>query len=332
MRLFCTLALAALLCGCTRPASELTSTVTIQPPRSGFFDRVSSQALTGLPAGKKACFGVEVSGPGVPQVSAGSSCVQLGIFAGFTEGESLSLEVPRGAQRTFQLFLHLVDAADPCPDFQSGFMTSANAQKTYLAGSATGVTIEKTEETVGISASFPGEANHLLASGQASCLGPSLKGMLFSNGDVVDSAMQPLSVVSDATTESFYLTPLGGALGVGMMTSGGMLNFNAASARVLPPETFSLTRKPDSGVFYALLHSGRIVEVDATNGLYAEPMICPFATPNCEVPVWMQSISAGLGTSLYGLDHAGQIYQMTSTGPELTGVTVPESITQISYY
>jgi hypothetical protein len=113
-------------------------------------------------------------------------------------------------------------------------------------------------------------------------------------------------------------------------------NFFGPTSVELPEEIFSLTLKPGSdsnaGKYYGLLHSGQIVEVNTSSGSYSEPTTCPFDVTNCMVPEWMQSISAGYGKELYGLDHGGNVYLIKQSDVVSMSVTFPENITQISFY
>jgi hypothetical protein len=84
-----------------------------------------------------------------------------------------------------------------------------------------------------------------------------------------------------------------------------------ASTIDVPPAYYSLTMKPDSGAYYAMSHSGSVVKVTAS-GAIDSSAACPFAT--CTVPVWFQSITAGAGTDLFGLDHGGNMYKMNADG------------------
>lgn len=333
--------------GCTRPEGELSSKVTLNFPKGLGSGKLFSESLSNpIPVGKKACFAVHVTGPGIPSERANACSPQVSIVGGFVEGgASISLDVPRGTDRSFDVYIYLAGTSEACPEFNLSFTEDlAKLNKIYMAGSKAGVPIQEDNEKVELSYDFPGESSPLPVThasnwSQTTCAPPeSLKAMLGSNGDVEDVATNTvIPSYSNPTNESFYMTTLTlDTLGVGMVTTGGVLNFDRATPDHIPPEVFSVTRKPDTGAFYGLLHSGKIVSLtlNGASTTYTELSTgdCPFAVSNCEVPVWMQSISAGRGTKLFGLDHSGRIHQLTSSGPTETAASVPPYVTQVSYY
>lgn len=299
-------------------------------------DSLSAQTI---PVGKKACYGVNVEGPGIALGSAATCGKAVGLTAGFVpEGGVLQLDIPKGSSRKFEVFMFLVDATADCPAFGEGFFaTTGNTASTYLAGTTEGVSLVNDVETVTVSVSFPGVANTLASSLNASCAAnAALKAQLFSNGDVVDPSGNPLGNFSSPLNESFYTTGLSDPLGIGVITAGGVLNFYTATETLIPPQVTSLTRKPDDGRLFGMLQDGQIVEISISAGVgYYTALTaanCPFSVAGCQVPVWMQSISAGFGTALYSLDHGGNIYSLATGVPVQTGETVPEYVTQVSYY
>lgn len=330
--------LALLLAACTRPQNELSSQVTFRAPSAKALSQNS--AMAALPVGKKACYGVNVTGPGIASTFSGDCGVNLGIPGGFVaEGQSMVVYVPKGESRTFSVMMALVDANESCPTLDSGFLSSpTNIHKSYFAGSTSGVNLVNDEETVSIAVSFPGETQTIAANATAgSCKSLSgLKASLYANGDVLDASGALLANYSSPDNEGLYFTGINDVLGIGIISSGGVLNLVSASAANLPPEIYSVTRKPDTGKYYGLFHDGKIVEVliSGASASYAPIAAgsCPFSVPNCTVPVWMQSISAGYGLDLFSLDHAGNIYKLSATGPTDTGVNVSPAITQVSYY
>lgn len=330
--LFCLLSGMA----CTRPESRdaNSSKIMINIPQG--MNGLSAQG-SALPSDKKACYGVKVKGPGItslPQVCG----ADLGLYSGFVEaGGSFSFDLPKGDNRSFELIIHLVGLTESCPAWDEKFGSYLNQlQSTYSAGKTEGVSIKNPEETISITMNFPGVANHIASTGATAC-SSRLKGKLYSNGDVYDNSGNLLTG-SSPMNESFYSTTLSTDIyGVGFITAGGLLNIGSALPIEIPPHVYSVTRKPDSGVMYGLVGGGQVVmitpslgtatvtELDSTN--------CPFTIDNCKVPMWMQSISAGFGTDIYSLDHAGSIYKLSS-GEVLTatGDSVSETVTQISYY
>lgn len=332
------LGIALLLGACSRPQQELSSQVTFRAP--SLKNRAKNSAMAALPADKKACYGINVTGPGIAITHDGECGLKLGIPGGFiAEGESMVVYVPKGESRTFSVIMTLVGTNESCPSFDGGFVSSlANAHKSYLAGSTSEVTLVNDEESVSIAVSFPGETQTIAASATAgSCQSLSgLKAALYANGDVLDANGLLLTNYSSPINEGLYFTGINDVLGVGIISSGGILNLVSANAVNFPPEVHSVTRKPDTGKYYGLFQDGKIVELSISGGVGSYTAIaagsCPFSVSNCSVPVWMQSISAGYGTDLFSLDHAGNIYKLSTTGPTDTGVSVSPAVTQVSYY
>ena len=314
------------LAACERLTSSGVSTrVTFQSGELG--------SQSAIPEGKKACYGVHAFGTGLPKSSVGSCGFEVGKAVGFVaEGGTLVLDdVPKGSQ-TFELFIYLVGSTESCPSFSSSMLEKiSDVGRLYRSG-RTDANIVGDNENVTISVSFPGEAQTLLAenASTASCMISSMtKATLFSNGDILDK-LGNVSSSSDETNESFSVTSLGN----GIVSTGAMFGLLGASPIALPEEIFSVSMKPDSGNFYGLLHSGQIVQVNKDSGTYTElaASSCPFDVTNCAVPEWMQSISAGLGKELYGLDHGGNVYLIKQSDVVSMGVAFPENVTQISFY
>jgi len=90
---------------------------------------------------------------------AGSSCSpKTGIVAGFVEsGGTIQVEVPRGENRTFELFLYLMADGETtaCPPMGKVF-AAADLSKIYSLGKTANVAIRNAVEDVTITADFPG--------------------------------------------------------------------------------------------------------------------------------------------------------------------------------
>jgi hypothetical protein len=322
------LSLGLALLGCTRPQGEITR-ISFQVP---------NQSLVALPDGKKACYGVNIQGPGISDTAFGSCGATVGSYAGFVEsGMSVSLNVNKGSGRTVQILMVLVDASGTCPNIDGTFIASASSPSiTYVGATQTGVNLTNDQTDLTMTAVFPGLASSVAAS-SGSCGGAAgLKAMLYSNGDLGDVSGTSLTTQSSPLNESFYSTNYADPLGIGVITSGGVINLLTAGTATVPEFVYSVTRKPDTGKTYGLTQDGKIVELTFAAGVGSVTELgagtCPFAVSNCEVPVWMQSISAGYGTKLYSLDHAGTIYSLEASGPTDTGVSVAPTVSQVSYY
>lgn len=323
MRIFAVILIAVALLGCTRPESK--SKISIQmPDRAAFLQSIKSQEA--LPASKKACFGINVTGSGISASTPGITCGGVGLYSGFVgEGEVLQVsEVPNG-DKTFELLVYLVDLAQPCPAFNLGSIQSERANL-YSSGSTTANIAGDT--TITISLNFPGESSSLATT----CT--SLKAKLLASGDLIDSSGATLAE-SSPTNEGFFKTPFSGPLSLGIISSGGYVNMTSDNLKI-PDGVHSLTQKPDTGSYYGLRHDNSIVKLNLVAGVLSVEEIaagsCPFSTTDCKVPLWVQSISAGYSTDLYGLDHGGGIHSMTASGPVATPVNVGPNVTQVSYY
>lgn len=337
LKLSVAMAISLLLFACTRPTSDRidSSKVSFTIPKG--LSGLSVQGVS-LPADKKACYGVKVTGPGI--VPMPQQCgANLGVYSGFVaEGESLALEVPKGDSRVFELVVYLTGLNDACPLWNENFGSSTTQlQSTYIAGKAENIKLDQAEHTVVINFDFPGVANSVNATqGLAGCVNK-LKGQIYSNGDIEDASGVLLSGSSEINEGFFSTNITSDIFGIGYITSGGILNIGSPTPVEIPPYVYSVTRKPDSGVMYGLVGDGKIVSISISGGFATVTELtsanCPFSVTNCKVPEWMQSISAGFASEIYGLDHGGNIYQLGTGGVVTqTGDTVPESVTQVSYY
>lgn len=129
------------------------SSIVISAPRG---------LASSLPAGRKACYGVSVRGPGIESRSGNSCSPPTGVISGFVAaGEPMALEIPKGEARVFELILFLMPYGDngACPTFSPAF---ANSQLSsfYLVGSVS-VDIVLDATDIKITTSFPGLAANI---------------------------------------------------------------------------------------------------------------------------------------------------------------------------
>ncbi len=323
------------LAACSRSTDSSSS---MEKSRVSFLVPIGLSAQVALPVGKKACYGVKVSAPDIK--GALNSCnAVFGQYVGFKpEGQSLTIDVQKGENRNFSLIAYLADENENCPNWDSNFSASfALLQNTYVVGTTSAVSLKSNDETVTINYEFPGISNNMaVQENLASC---KLKGSLISNGNVLNPQGEVISSLE--TTEAYYSTSLSGVFNVGFVTTSGVLNLAIASPAQIPEYVYSLTRKPDTGDVYGLVGDGRIVKVVlpnmATSAGFISPAsieeltTCPFTVPNCKVPAWIQSISVGYTSELYGLDHGGNIYSLQATGI-VQEDKVSEAVRQVSYY
>jgi hypothetical protein len=335
--------------GCNRPSvsNQMSNITFVAPNKSELLAKVTKLNET-LPANKSFCFAVTVKGQGIEEsVGTIDKCQSsVGLSAGFVlDGELLTLDVPKGSSRNFDLYLYLAEPGTVCPVFNSSFLSTNEAySKTYKVGSALGVSLAHNEETVAINLEFKGVAQNLAADlGRVSCsdqsvpivevpLIPKLRAVLYSDGSIVEAGFD-VSILSKSWIESFFNLLVDTfdlyhieAIGNGhntvqdLMTAGGI---------TVPPYLHSFTADPLSGELYALSDGGDILKISRTDGSLVD-YSCPFST--CNLPMWVQSISVGRGGKLYALDHSGQIYEVQSTGLSLLADAVLPSVVQVLYY
>lgn len=147
--------------GCSRPLTGDLSKISIQLPTEQHLGKIG--ALSSLPANRKACFGVNVTGPGISLSGANTCSPKTGVLAGFAEpGQVIEAKVPRGSDRSIKLYVFLQEVGQniPCPTFAKT-MTPTQLLNTYLVGTKEKVNLSAPEVTVSITMSFPGLSQNL---------------------------------------------------------------------------------------------------------------------------------------------------------------------------
>lgn len=339
-----TLALVILAFGCTRPSANKNSNqsqISFRAPSSNDFFKASTQSSS-IPAGYKACFAVNVIASDLPTSQHNSCSPKLGSFAGYVEGNAnLSLSVPKGSARTFQLIVQLVPPTQSCPQLNPAHLSDYDTLRfTYLAGQTAGIDLKKDEESVSIKLEFPGLLDSEGSKLSAVCLpNPSLKAYLSSSGHVYSAAATQLPLFSAETNEGFYMTGYADGTGIGQISASSSVSFNGSVAAQVPSWLTSLTKKPDQGTYYAIDLEGQIyqLQLDASMSTPVKLGVtagdCPFSVVDCKVPPWIQSISAGYNANLFGIDHGGNLYQLGAAAPVLmSNVILNESVSQVSFY
>ena len=315
--------------GCAR-APQSSALVIKTPTQYSAQGKAMNQSMAVYPTtdNGQICYAVNVIGGGIEESS--SACgPNKGKFAGTVmAGGSLSLDVPKGTGRTVELYLYMASTGESCPQWEFTCSTQQNC-RLYKVGSLTNVDMSGDVTNLTINASFPGwDQNVVTNSGSPLLCQARLRGMLASSGDVLDELGSKFPVdLSTPTNESFY--SIDGRVDV--ITSSGVLS-NFPGTR-LSPIVRSVTQKPDNLKLYGIVGLGMLVEVDSQTGGWKalDSTSCPFAT--CQVPPWIQSVSAGLGQSLFGLDHGGKIYKLNSTSDfTIMPLTVSPTINQISFF
>lgn len=331
------LLISTILISCTR-AGKNDSKVSIQTPSRN--ELVKSKLVNNLSliAGKKVCFGVSATGPGIGSVS---SCgVEMGVLGEFVqEGGSISLDVPRGADRVISLIAYITEENQSCPSWGE---LSANAslwKNAYKAGSLGGVLLNSDSQTFDLAVSIS-DTSIGISSGVGECSGLNNKvhAILYSSGDVVKANNEKFTTdYSSPILEGFSFVEVANYLWTLISSSGSGLLVDSVAQKtevIVPPYIRSVTQKPDSpGVYFGLQEDGQIVQLDVSNGTVMPSFTCPFAT--CQVPVWLQSISAGKGDKIYGLDHGGNLYDIQVSLGSLNMVLEEKfspAVNQVSYY
>lgn len=163
-------------------------------------------------------------------------------------------------------------------------------------------------------------------------LTPVLLGILHSNGDIENASGGFFSTsLSDPRNMCYFKNDSEQLLGTdqGVAKEGGELNFNSVNvSSVLDPKVVSISRKPDTGEYWALLSYGLVVRVNLDGSLDFSAT-CPFS-PGCNGYERFQSLSAGKSDNLYLLDHDGQLFNAKN-------LNTPEQVysarvQQVSYY
>lgn len=159
---------------CSRPLNKDSSRLSIRAPgHPGQLGKAEAGSLSTIPTNRKACYGVSVSGQGIPG-TAGTTCSpKSGVVAGFVEPNGLlELNVPQGTGRKVDLYLFLMKPGEtgPCPQMAGAF-SAAQLLQTYFMGDAPNVSLSKEVEVVTIKATFPGVNNYLARQNElpASC-------------------------------------------------------------------------------------------------------------------------------------------------------------------
>lgn len=164
VRLFILILSLFAVTACNRAKPKTSSTISIRAPGDpAFLGKSDTQSLATIPAGRKVCYGVTVTGPGITTNPPSTCNPNTGLIAGFVEANGLlELNVPRGTGRQIDLYLYLMNSGDngPCPKMNAAFSANELLQ-TYRIGSALNISLVNDVETVAIAADFPGVSSNL---------------------------------------------------------------------------------------------------------------------------------------------------------------------------
>lgn len=257
--------LSLLLVSCTR-SGKTDSKVSIQTPSRN--ELVKSKLVNNLSliAGKKVCFGVSATGPGIGSVA---SCgVEMGALGEFVqEGESVSLEIPRGSDRVISLIAYIAEENQSCPSWNELKSNASLWKHTYRAGSLGGITLNSDLQSFDLAVSIA-DTSIGISSGVGECSGLNNKvhAILYSSGDIVNVNNEKFSTdYSSSILESFSFVDVANYLWALISTSrsGILVDSVAQKTEILvPPYIRSVTQKPDSpGVYFGLQEDGQIVQL-----------------------------------------------------------------------
>lgn len=141
-----------LLSSCHRDGGNSTR-VTLKTPSNE-----NLAAGSNWPDPDKVCFAFDVRGPGISDVSYGEGLchIAMGETSDWgSSGSSLTLDVPRGADRSLRLFAFL-KIGNTCPKMNVFRTAAAPFQKTYLVAFVEGLNTSAEETTLVLTPTFPG--------------------------------------------------------------------------------------------------------------------------------------------------------------------------------
>ena len=316
IRVFAASLLAVIASSCS-PQKGDRALVTLQVPKSAPMTK-SDASLASTVDLTLTCFGVNVTGPGMP-ANANGCGLSVGAASNMVLGGcQISLEVPRGSGRRVELFRYELPIGESaCPAWTPANCSNRVLCSTLRSGQADGVNIDSGEATVEITldlnTSTPVSTAPVCGAGQ-------LLVVVHSDGRVTngaDGAFNP--DVSDAKAVCVSIKD-------GMVETWNVAGQSGSLS--VPPHVTSVTRKPDSRQLYGLIGTNELVALDG-NGSWSAVTTCPFDT--CSVPPFMVSISAGFDKALYGLDAGGGLYKLTASGPQKV-LDLSPTVWSVVYY
>lgn len=258
----------------------------------------------------KVCYGVNVVGPGIAQQN--SVCgPSKGIYSGFVkEGDTLAVTVPSGNSRNISVYTYITPRInETCPQWNFNCSKGQECQ-IYKVGEVIGLDINGPEVTVAVNIQFPGFDKSVVVNSSSPymCTGE-VKNQLFTTGDVRDPSGNPISEnISHPTSESLF------KIDDWLYSASSLNRVLQEPLYKIPPFLHSITSDPSTGKIYGLSASGRILEVNPSTGQLTTftETTCPLSY--CRAPRWFQSISIGLASQVFGLDHGGNIWKLDSAG------------------
>jgi hypothetical protein len=150
--------------GCQREGKKNSSSISIVvPPAANSHNKTGGiGSMSTMPSDRKACYGVIISGPGLTPQPANACSPPAAIRAGFVEpGATIEISVPKGSNRTVELFAFLQASGldQPCPAFNPS-LSAAQIAATYKLDSVSSIDMSGEVTRVTLNANFPGVANN----------------------------------------------------------------------------------------------------------------------------------------------------------------------------
>lgn len=123
------------------------------------------------PSQSQSCFAVDFRGPGISASTPRGECSgPVGIRSGFVaSGSPLVIDVPRGSDREMRLFLFKRPAGAACPSIDEVLSDLSKYSSLYLMGQVSGISLNNEQESVEVTASYPGDAAHLASNLPSTC-------------------------------------------------------------------------------------------------------------------------------------------------------------------
>lgn len=331
-----------ILISCQRP-TEKTLRVHIQIPEKKIAQTKTNTKLHPL-NNQKECYAVSVSGPGINQQNL-TCAPSVGLLVGFKlEGETLSLEVPQGSNRLFQVYMYQTDSS--CPNLGevlTNHTSGDHLAKLFMVGETLVSELRKAEEIVYIDIkdiNNPSQENLWTKNslGDSCPIALTPKALLFHSGKVTNAdeslslnhSLSPItqSLIPINTSSEFNLNDF-----IIQSTADQLITLNGSANDLSLPAIFkSYAPHPALATeLLALDHGGNLWIVNRTTALSTQLSKNNCGLSACAIPLWMQSFSVQ-GQKIYGLDHAGSLYLLSESGdPVFIKQMANQSLAQVVF-
>lgn len=320
--------------GCSRKESQVSQIHIKTPPSGSLFKNSLNQSKTLLPIDKyKVCYAVNVESQDIP--SNNSTCgLTKGLLSSFVEeGGSLIINVPVGLKRNFSIISFVSsNLSENCPNWEQS-CTKGQECKMFKVGETLDVNVSGNEMVVNVDVMFPGfDKNVVSTSDSPLFCEKEVHFKLLNSGLVLDKSGQVIALNSNQESQTSLFTLENSVYS--SHSSGFLSPLPSQYSDVINDSILSsITSDPVSGKIYGLNHSGTIFEISKVNGtiINFSSTNCPLSF--CKVPIWFQSISIGLASAVYGLDHGGGLWKVESNGQVTKKTTdVGPHVKQVTFF